>query len=242
MRLGREMLGRKLSAREADLLALVQKLKLKDTEHLFAAIGSGEIPLARVTTALSGEERKPPEKLLRREGIRSVRIQGMDNMMIRFSECCRPVPGDDIIGFVTRGRGVSVHRQDCPNIANMLTDANRRIEAEWDSGQGQVFIARILVQAVDRRDLLNDITRVIRRMRINIRTSESSVDVDRSIVRFELEVRDLHQLRELMTEIEAIDSVLTVERQDEVEEPPRRRSIKSRLGRKRKEGRREGGS
>ena len=237
VRLGREMLGRKLSAREADLLALVQKHKLQDTEHLFAAIGSGEMPLSRITAALSGEERKPPEKLLRREGIRSVRIQGMDNMMIRFSECCRPVPGDDIIGFVTRGRGVSIHRQDCPNIAHMLTDEKRRIEAEWDSGRGKVFVARILVHAVDRRDLLNDITRVIRRMRINIRASASAVEIDRSAVRFELEVRDLTQLRKLMAEIEAIDSVLTVERPDEVEEPPRRWSIKSRLGRKRKEER-----
>ncbi|MCD6335837.1 MAG: bifunctional (p)ppGpp synthetase/guanosine-3',5'-bis(diphosphate) 3'-pyrophosphohydrolase [Candidatus Latescibacteria bacterium] len=245
VRLGREMLGRKLSAREADLLALARKHKLQDTEHLFAAIGSGEIPLSRVTVALSGEKQKPQRRLLRRKGVRAVRIQGMGNMMIRFAECCRPVPGDEITGFVTRGRGVSVHRQDCPNIATMLTDEKRRIEVEWDSGRGNVFVARILVHAVDRRDLLNDITRVIRRMRINIRTSASSVEIDRSVVRFELEVQDLQQLRKLMAEIEAIDSVLTVERPDEVEEPPRRWSIKSRLGRKRKERRavtRAGGS
>jgi len=223
VRLGRELLGRKLSTREEDLLALVWKHKLQDIDHLFAAIGSGEIPLSRVTAALSGEEQKPPRRLLRREGIRAVRIQGMDNMMIRFAECCRPVPGDEILGFVTRGRGVSIHRQDCSNITHILTDEKRRIEVEWDSGRGQIFVARISVYAVDRRNLLNDMTRVIRRMRINIRASESSVEIDRSTVRFEVEVRDLSQLRKLMAEIEEIDSVLTVERPDEVDEVVRSR-------------------
>ncbi|MFH1008376.1 MAG: bifunctional (p)ppGpp synthetase/guanosine-3',5'-bis(diphosphate) 3'-pyrophosphohydrolase [Candidatus Latescibacterota bacterium] len=215
VRLGREMLGKKLSARESDLLELVQKHKLPDAEHLFAAVGSGEIPVSRVTAELSGEKQKPLRKLLLRKGIRAVRVQGMDNMMIRFAECCRPVPGDEIVGFVTRGRGVSVHRMDCTNVADVLADENRRIKVEWDSGQGQIYVARIVVYAVDRRDLLNDITKVLRQLRINIRSSESKVEIDRSIVRFELEVRDLHQLYELMAEIEKIDSVLRVERPDE---------------------------
>ena len=217
VRLGREMLGRELKkAREEDLLVLVRKHRVRDIDHLFAAIGSGEMPLSRVVAALSGKEQPPPRRLLRREGIRAVRIQGMDNMMIRFAECCRPVPGDEIIGIVTRGRGVSIHRQNCPNIVHMLTDEKRRIEVEWDSGRGQIFVARILVHAVDRRNLLNDITKVTRRLRINIRASASSVEIDRSTVRFELEVRDLNQLRKLMEQIEEIDSVLTVERLDEV--------------------------
>jgi len=160
----------------------------------------------------------------------------MDNMMIRFAECCRPVPGDEIIGLVTRGRGVSIHRQDCPNIASMRTDEKRRVEVAWDSGRGQIFVARILVHSVDRRNLLNDITRVVRRMRINIRASASSVEIDRSTVRFELEVRDLNQLRKLMEQIEEIDSVLTVERLDEVKKKALRLAAETHPDRERREG------
>jgi GTP diphosphokinase / guanosine-3',5'-bis(diphosphate) 3'-diphosphatase len=92
---------------------------------------------------------------------RGVRIQGMDNTLVRYSQCCQPVPGDDVIGYITRGRGISIHRTDCPNVLNLSQHPERRIEIEWEAESGERFYVRIIVEGSDRRGLLSDIATAI---------------------------------------------------------------------------------
>src|SRR5207302_5407614 len=101
-----------------------------------------------------------------------VHVEGLGDLMVRLSRCCTPVPGDEIIGVVTRGRGVSVHRADCANAASLnATNADRVIEVEWDQGGAGVFVASIEVQALDRSKLLRDISTVLSEQHVNILAS-----------------------------------------------------------------------
>jgi GTP pyrophosphokinase len=138
----------------------------------------------------------------------------MDNLMIRISQCCRPIPGDPIVGFITRGRGVTVHRRDCPNTENLISEEGRRIDVEWDSDKEQTFIARILVLADDRKNLLNDVTKVIGRMGMNIRNAQAAANLGVAENEFELDVRDLKELDKLMEKLKRVKGMRTVERLD----------------------------
>ncbi len=129
--------------------------------------------------------------------------------MIRLSKCCSPVPGDDITGFVTRGRGVSVHRIDCSNaVALASSNEDRLIEVEWDRDTTGIFAATVEIKALDRSHLLADVTRVLSEHHLNILSSSSQAGADRvSRMRFEFELADPSHLESVLASIKRLDSV-----------------------------------
>ena len=139
-------------------------------------------------------------------------MHGIDNVMLNFARCCQPVPGDPVIGIVTVGRGVSVHRQDCPNTFDSRVDPERRVRVDWDPTIGQTFPVRLLVYGQDRPSLLADIAKAIAAMPVNIRTAGMASE-DRTVRGvFVVEVPHLAKLQEVMTAIRRLPGVTRVER------------------------------
>ena len=147
-----------------------------------------------------------------RKQLVGVHVEGLDDLMVRLSRCCTPVPGDEIIGFVTRGRGVSVHRADCANAVALSSGAagetGRLIEVEWDRESAGVFVASIEVKALDRSRLGVDVWRVLSDHHLNIIRSDSHTTADRvSTMRFEFELGDPAHLESLIASLKRLDSV-----------------------------------
>jgi GTP pyrophosphokinase len=138
-----------------------------------------------------------------------VHVEGLDDMMVRLSKCCTPVPGDELLGFVTKGRGVSVHRADCANAVSLAGGARERvIEVEWDTEHSGMFVASIEVKALDRAGLLSDVARAISDSHVNILSSSTATGADRiSKMRFEFELGDPGHLDSMLSAVKRIDSV-----------------------------------
>jgi GTP diphosphokinase / guanosine-3',5'-bis(diphosphate) 3'-diphosphatase len=145
----------------------------------------------------------------RRKQTVGVHVEGLDDVLVRLSRCCTPVPGDEIIGFVTRGRGVSVHRADCANAASLVaSNADRLIEVEWDRAGVGVFVASIEIEALDRSKLLRDISTVLSDQHVNILASSSHTGSDRvAHLRFDFELGDPSHLESLLGTLKRVDSV-----------------------------------
>jgi GTP pyrophosphokinase len=137
-------------------------------------------------------------------------VEGLDDVMVRLSRCCTPVPGDEIMGFVTRGRGVSVHRADCANAVSLATgQGGRLIDVEWDSDTANdTFVVSIEVQALDRSKLLRDVSATLADHHVNILACTTHTGADRnSRMRFDFELADPSMLDSLITTLRRIDSV-----------------------------------
>jgi len=199
---------------------LAEALNYTDLDALHVAIGEGHVSAKsvadRVARDLRGAEAEvqipSTAREPRRAGQRAavgVFVEGLDDMMVRLSKCCTPVPGDAIIGYVTRGRGVSVHRADCANAANLVASgAGRLIEVEWDRESVGVFSCAVEVKALDRTRLLTDVTRVLSEHHLNILSSGSHTGSDRiSRMRFEFELGDPAHLDSLLAALKRVDSV-----------------------------------
>ncbi len=138
-----------------------------------------------------------------------VHVEGLDDVMVKLSRCCTPVPPDEIMGFITRGRGVSVHRTDCANAVSLANEqSNRVIEVEWDGHAGSGFVAAIEVKAIDRSRLLRDVSDSLSDQRVNILSCSTVTDDDRvSRMVFELEMGDSSHLDSILSSVKGIDSV-----------------------------------
>jgi GTP pyrophosphokinase len=136
-------------------------------------------------------------------------VEGLDDVMVRLSRCCSPVPGDEIIGFITRGRGVSVHRADCANAVSLSADQPARlIDVEWDEHSSGVFRASIEVKALDRSRLLRDVSQALSDYHVDILTCTTRTGTDRiTKMRFDFELGDPSHLGALLRSIRSIDSV-----------------------------------
>ncbi len=220
-------LGKNLSAlfNQENLTSVLQRVGFAGPEEFFAAVGYGRLSPHQAVLRLL-----PPEelKLLEREELEvkgekktkpriseeGVKIRGVNDVLVRFAKCCNPLPGDEIVGFITRGRGVSIHTRDCPNADQLLIDPDRKIAVEWDSDRPVPHQVRIRVTiGRDRPGLLAEISSAISASNINIAQAEIKVTEDRKGVNtFILEVSDLKQLQGAMHAIQRIDGVLKVER------------------------------
>jgi GTP pyrophosphokinase len=211
----------KLAASNA-LVQLAHEMKYADVDAMHAAIGDGHLSGRSVAQRLARElrggdfEEQLPTTVspglttrTRRRPTTGVYVEGLDDVMVRLSRCCTPVPGDQIVGFVTRGRGVSVHRSDCANAAVLATGENERlIEVEWDREGATVFVAAIEVLAFDRSRLLADVTRVVSEHHLNIVSSSSHTATDRvSRMRFEVELADPGHLDSVVSSLKHLDGV-----------------------------------
>jgi GTP pyrophosphokinase len=195
--------------------ALLQTLGLKSLERLYEAVGSGEISIdrlvqyfevkkvrrsvsSRVVSSIVRTIMGPP---------RGVIVGGSDNLMVRFAHCCNPVPGDAIIGFVTRGRGISVHRKDCPNSQLFVEDAERTIDVSWDDTEVKKFTVSLTVSATDRPGLLHDITTVFSDIGINVLQANIRTNHGRVTNTFDLEIINKNQLKQMLRRIQHIKGV-----------------------------------
>ncbi len=198
-------------------------LNYLDVDALHAAIGehhvSAQSVAARVSRLLRGggpevEEQLPATTRDRRRvgpdrRKTGVHVEGLDDVMVRLSRCCTPVPGDEIMGFVTRGRGVSVHRSDCANAVSLSGEqGDRLIEVEWDEQAAGDFVASMEVKALDRPRLLGDVSSALADHHVNILSAESRAGADRiTSMRFEFELGDPSHLGAVVRSVKAIDSV-----------------------------------
>jgi GTP pyrophosphokinase len=226
---GREELTKVLRREGLPVQRLAQSDALKsvsgalhyaDLDALYAAIGENHVSAKAVVQRLQrelrgGEEQLPvtaarPPRVPRRDSRRAtgVHVEGLDDVMVRLSRCCTPVPGDDIMGFVTRGRGVSVHRTDCANAAGLTDHAERLIEVEWDHDQPATYVVSVEVEALDRSRLLRDISQVLAEYHVNIMASTSQTSSDRvAKFRFDFELADPSHLDTILTSLKRVDSV-----------------------------------
>jgi GTP pyrophosphokinase len=141
-----------------------------------------------------------------------VRVKGVGDLLVRFAKCCRPIPGDPIVGFITRGKGVTVHLQACPTVANER-EVGRLIEVEWEAEPTQTYPIAIRVEAYDRTGLLSDITQVVAENKVNILAAHVGVTPDHTaVVTATLQVASVSQLAKVMSRIENLKDVISVQR------------------------------
>ncbi len=209
-----------------DLEALAKEYGLPDANRLYAAIGRGEYAATQIAQRLLPDEAEPEKEPPKRSVLTrfvdrmrrsrgGVKVKGIDNLLIRFAQCCQPVPGDPIIGFITRGRGVTVHHKDCTNIVN---DLERRLEVDWDVDKDQFFIVGLRVYGTDRPGLLNEISRTITDAGINITHAAMKTTDGLADGNFGIEVEHLSQFERLIVRIRKIKGVERVERESGVKQ------------------------
>ena len=223
--LGREILEKELRknrvAAPDDLTDVAVAMGFKSEEQLAAAIGRGETSVESVLLRISprpprgGIESVFPFKRLREFAERRrhyVKIQGISNLMVSFAHCCEPIPGDKITGIITRGRGVSVHRVDCPNTHDDRVEKGRRIDVEWDVGKEDLFMVNLIVRGSDRQNLLFDIAKAISETRTNIKRTDMGLVNGEVRGRFVVEVQNLRHLEGVIKAISKVKNVTGVER------------------------------
>ncbi|MBD3170065.1 MAG: RelA/SpoT family protein [candidate division Zixibacteria bacterium] len=224
--LGKEMLDKelkKISGPNPDddkLLDAAMALNCRDIECLYAAIGNGKVSVQNVIGKLiPPEEVKPKKESLitdfidRARGIsKGIKVQGIDSMVFRFAKCCQPVPGDPIIGYITRGRGVSIHRKDCHNAANLMVDQDRRIDVQWDVDSGASFMVKLNILVEERKNIIKDITEAIAAVDINVRGAEITNRGQPSKGSIIIDIANLNQLQKALKRIRKVKGVLEVDR------------------------------
>ena len=211
---------------EAEWSRVVQEYGLLKLEDLYAAIGFGKYSARQILGRLFGESAKPEEaepedskptlvKTVKRMlglGEAPLIVKGHDDLLVYRAKCCNPIPGDDIIGYITRGRGVAVHTRACPNVQNLMYQTERRIAVEWGSATSATFPVQLSIRAKDRAGLLAEITAVISGAGSNIRSLESRPDRQNARIDASLEIIDRRQLETILVNIRKISGVYGVER------------------------------
>ncbi len=212
---------KKISAE--DLQRVAAEYGCSRVEDLYADLGYGKWSARQVIAKATGqpmptnvEEKpaKPASNIRRMLGLddATIIVRGHDDLMVYRSKCCNPIPGDDIIGYVTRGRGIAVHSKNCPNVENLLYEADRRIPVEWASSTHAEFPVRLRIITEDRPGMLASITSIISETGANIRTFESGGEDIRARIEVALDVRDRKQLEHILARIKRIPGVFDIER------------------------------
>ncbi|MFF1262444.1 MULTISPECIES: bifunctional (p)ppGpp synthetase/guanosine-3',5'-bis(diphosphate) 3'-pyrophosphohydrolase [unclassified Streptomyces] len=209
------------------LVTLAHEMRYPDISSLYAAIGEGHVTaqsvVQKLVQALGGEEAAnediaesaPPSRGRKRRANADpgVVVKGVDDVWVKLARCCTPVPGDPIIGFVTRGSGVSVHRSDCVNVESLSREPERILEVEWAPTQSSVFLVAIQVEALDRSRLLSDVTRVLSDQHVNILSAAVQTSRDRvATSRFTFEMGDPKHLGHVLKAVRGVEGVYDVYR------------------------------
>ncbi|MCW2571178.1 MAG: (p)ppGpp synthetase SpoT/RelA, partial [Frankiales bacterium] len=230
--LGKEAIGRamrkqglplqRLLGGEA-LLNLSKEMRLADITALYAEVGEGRISaqsiVQRVMQAMGGAEGAAEDLAETAVPTRPVRrprpatdpgivVKGVSDVWVKLARCCTPVPGDEVVGFVTRGRGVSVHRADCVNAGPLMAEQDRVVEVEWAPTAGSLFLVNIQVEALDRTRLLSDVTRVLSDAHVSILSATVTTTRDRvAVSRFSFEMADPKHLGHLLAQVRTVEGV-----------------------------------
>lgn len=230
VRLGREFWQRELrklrrNVTDEALARAAEALGFSDVDHLFAALGRGDLGPGAVFRQLWPEAdvafARPPsafERLVQRvgHGARGVRVHGVDNLVVHYSQCCQPVPGDRVVGYTRRGRGLSIHRADCPNV--LLLDPSRRVPVEWVVEPGERFYVRLTLEGTDRRGLFADIATAITATNTNIRSADIRAEALGMFGTIVVEVENLDHLQRVLRAIRQVPGVLSVQRREALPE------------------------
>ncbi len=202
----------------------IEQLGCKSLDDFFAAVGFGKItPLQLVSRIIDPESLRDKEakesaisKAVKRAfgiGEKRVKVKGVGDIMVYLAKCCNPIMGDEIIGYITRGKGVSVHTVNCPNAEKMVYDGERRIDVEWEREQKTLYEVRIIVHAHDRQGMLADIVSAISEERTNIKDAQAKgLEGKRARIRLVLEIQDKNHLNRIMKKIRNIEDVISIER------------------------------
>lgn len=208
------------------LLELAHELRYPDIDALYSAVGDGHVSAAsiieKLVSALGGDDSHPeptmevyPTRMpATRRSSNAVDVEGADDVLVKLARCCTPVPGDEIIGFITKGSGVSIHRNDCINADDLFTNQNDRIvKVRWRAGAGSIFLVNIQVEALDRASLLADVTRTLSDQHVNILSASVSTSKDRTAFsRFTFEMADATHLDAVLGAVRNIEGVYDVYR------------------------------
>lgn len=230
--IGREQLAREMRKRQLPTSrSVVQEafgtvastLRYVDVSGLYAAVGEGHVSVKSVLDKVQAELRVDPEsdvELADREYVEQaigsevgasesgVLVRGAPDILVKLARCCTPVPGDAIVGFITRGQGVSVHREQCSNVAGLQREPDRMIEVEWAQSSHAVFLVNIQVEGLDRSGLLSDITRVLSEHHVNILAANLNTNKDRvAVARFSFQMGDPTHLDRVLAAVRQIDGI-----------------------------------
>ncbi len=231
---GRQMVEREfkrlaISMNEVDMKLLAQEVNYKSSEDVFSALGAGDIRLSQILNAAQRqvESSSHDEQLdlalpatfrekQKRPTEAGIRILGVGNLLTTIASCCKPVPGDLIVGFITQGRGVSIHREDCTNLLSLReNEAERVVAVDWDEGNETTYPVDINIEAYDRSGLLHDVMMVLANENLNILSANTLTDKNSNIARLSLtvEISRLELLGRIMDKINQLPNVVDVHRQ-----------------------------
>jgi guanosine-3',5'-bis(diphosphate) 3'-pyrophosphohydrolase len=228
VKLGREILERELTRAhlrikiDTELVEVAQAMGYSELDKLLAAVGRGDVSHGKVVARVTPPVESAAEKVLARgkelydnllrRSTTGVRVAGVDNLMVSYARCCQPIPGDAIVGVVTRGRGVSVHRDGCTNLNDPNLGPERRIDVTWDVGPDQTFLVKLIILATDRKNLLMDLSNVLNLTNTNIQSGEFSAEHDLATVTLVVEVRNLNKLEKILTALRKVRGVQQIDR------------------------------
>lgn len=210
---------------QESVASVAAALKFRDVEELYAAVGEGHVSTQSVIEKVVGVVHSDQDadddvfsgpargRMPTRVSQSGVLVRGAPDILVKLARCCTPVPGDAIVGFVTRGTGVSVHRGDCTNIGSLRDNPDRMIEVEWAPTKGSVFLVHIQIEALDRPGLLSDVTRVLSEHHVNILSATvNTSDNHLALSRFVFEMGDVTHLDRVLNAVRRIDAVYDVYR------------------------------
>jgi GTP pyrophosphokinase len=205
----------RLGIPEINFEKMARELNYKVPDEMFIAIGCGDLSLSKVIKEMEDIEETADILEItttapKKHANDAVQVVGLKGLLWQMAKCCNPMPGDQIIAYVTRGRGASIHRQDCPNILHR-DDTERLLQVDWGTAE-QTYAVPVTVKAYDREGLLGDISTLLQNEGVNI--ANVSVSFNRSVadLRLVVEVRDLEQLSRVLTRIESVPNVLEAQR------------------------------
>lgn len=208
---------------------LLKKYNMNTIDDLYSSVGMG-MPMASIVVSklreahgldkVSEESLKNSleeqmnknSKLNKKDGSFGISVKGLNNVLVRFAKCCNPVPGDDIIGFITKGRGISIHRKDCSNIQSIKADEdNKFVEVDWGNAKGSGYVTEIQVKAEDRSGLLSEIMIVITELKINLHAlNAKTAKGNTATINIKIRINDIEELKELMKKIKKLKGVMEV--------------------------------
>jgi GTP pyrophosphokinase len=209
-----------------EMMAYLQEEGLSKVDDLYSRIGFGKTETRTVLERVLGAEKldEPVEKPSRlRQAVNKIlpfggsggpiAVKGHGDLLAYLAKCCNPLPGDEIVGYVTRGRGVSVHSVDCPNVRNLLYNPEREIEVEWERGKNEVYQVSLIIETADQPGMLAKLTEVITKVGSNITQIEAAThETGRASIGVVCQLRDRKQLDKLLKEVRAINGVFRVDR------------------------------
>lgn len=227
---GRDMVEREIKRYQADLRALekngelekaAHKLGFSKYEDLYESVGYNKVAPSQVISRLNLtlqkettiEDIKLKTSTVKKSISKGVRVEGLDDLYVRISRCCNPVPGDEIVGYITRGRGVSVHRKDCPNVKTLEQEQERCIHVAWDIERVESYQVELELEAMNQRSLLNNVTSIVAEAKVNITAINARTNRDGTAkINMSLEISSLEHMNDMIKKLRLIDGVLDVHR------------------------------